>query len=445
MASQLSSTVAIVVATSVVSASTGDKDLTTVDITPKNDAQDVHKVDVSLIHPLDTTGEECNTFISIIADTKDEVLVDVGVLLVGCENKEQECVKDDTSSLGGRCTITTHTSYNDTSAIQRTRQTISKPKLRFLQDTEGLYCPANCPQSFCGCIESFFDGIGEELSNYNSTEEEFDTFGIMKDPTCATEIKSVCSNDEVLTNCDGADGGEEYGGEYSFSDYCPYLTCFIDAYTEGTEVEECYCLSYRLACDVYAGSEYESYVEQYCTIADCCDAQPVGSKATCIPSSDEIDEIIDTIDSTIPDMIDELFDFPTGEEPIPTVDNEEDYLPEDAVSPQGEEEAQDDAPKDDMSTTTDMPAETEDNKEEIPADNTPDEDVGSGMATQTEGGNEAPSDNTAEVEEEEVEEPTSTVSEEEGGEEPTASVNSGRIISGGMTLVALAFVVGMFD
>ena len=56
MASQLSSAVAIVVATSVVSASTGGKDLTTVDIVQKNDAQDVHKVDVvSLNQPLDTS------------------------------------------------------------------------------------------------------------------------------------------------------------------------------------------------------------------------------------------------------------------------------------------------------------------------------------------------------------------------------------------------------
>ena len=180
--------------------------MTTVDITPKNDAQDVHKVDVSLINqPLDT-GEECNTFISI--DTKDKVVVDVGVLLVGCENHDgQECRKDETSSLGGRCT-TTRTSYKDTSAIQRTRQTISKP--RFLQETEGLECPANCPQSFCGCIEAFSD------------------FDIKKDPTCATEIKSVCSN-EVITNCVVTDA--EYS--YSISDYCPYLTCIIDTYAEG--------------------------------------------------------------------------------------------------------------------------------------------------------------------------------------------------------------------
>ena len=109
MASQLSSTAAIVVATSVVSASTGGKDLTTVDIISKNDAQDVHKVDVSLNQPLLDTGEECNTFISI--ENKDEVVVDVGVLLVGCENNNgQECRKDETSSLGGRCTTSKDTS-----------------------------------------------------------------------------------------------------------------------------------------------------------------------------------------------------------------------------------------------------------------------------------------------------------------------------------------------
>jgi len=426
MANQLSSTVAIVVATSVVSASTGGKDLT-VDITPKNDAQDVHKVDVSLTYqPLDTIGEECNTFISI-AD-KDEA-VDVGVL-VGCdENNEQECLKDTTSSLGGRCT------NKDTSTIQRTSQTISKPKVRFLQETEGLECPANCPQSFCGCIETFFDGIGAELSNYNSTEE-FDTFGIMKDPTCATEIKSVCSNDEVLTNCGGTD----------YID-CPYLTCFIDAYAEGTEVEECYCLQYRLTCDTYTDSPYALYAEQYCAIADCCDAQPVGSKATCIPGDEEIDEIIDTIEETVLPDIDEIFDFPADEEPIPTEDNEEDYLPEGAVPPQGEEAVQDDAPKDDMSTTTDMPAQAEGEEDEVPPDNTL-EDVGSDMPVQTEGGDEVSSNNTTEVGEEDIVEPTSTaVSEEEGGEEPTASVNSGSgsIISGGVALAALAFAFGLFE
>ena len=282
------------------------------------------------------------------------------------------------------------------------------------------------PTIILWCIETFFGGIGEELSNYNSTEEDGDAiFGIFKDPTCAAEIKSVCSNDEVLTNCGGSD----------YID-CPYLNCFIDAYAADSEVEECYCLQYRLTCDRYAGTDspYALYVEQYCTIADCCDAQPVGSKAsTCIPDDDEIDEIIDTIveETIIPDMIDEIFDFPTE-------DNEEDYLPEGAVPPQGQEEAQDDAPKDDMSTTTDMPAETEEDEEEIlPTGNTP-EDVGSDMPAQTEGGDEIPSDNTAE---EDVTEPTSTVSEEEEGEEEdsTSSVNSDRIISAGMTLVALAF------
>ena len=208
MASQLSSTAVIVVATSVVSASTGGKDLTTVDIISKNDAQDVHKVDVSLNQPLDI-GEECNTFISI-ENTKDEVVVDVGVL-VDCEYNNQQCLKDTTSSLGGRCMPSKDIPTRISS------QTISKPKLRFLQDTEGLECPANCPQSFCGCIETFSD------------------FDIMKDPTCANEIKSVCSNDEVLTNCAVTDGGDEY----SSSDYCLSLTCVIDAYAEGTDVEEC--------------------------------------------------------------------------------------------------------------------------------------------------------------------------------------------------------------
>ena len=136
-------------------------------------------------------------------------------------------------------------------------------------------------------------------------------------------------------------------------------------------------------------------------------------------------------------------------EPIPTVDNEEDYLPEGAVPPQGEEEAvQDDAPKDDMSTTTDMPAETEEDEEEIlPTGNTP-EDVGSDMPAQTEGGDEIPSDNTAEVGEEDVVEPTTidnNMSKEEEGEEPTASVNSGSIISRGIALVALSFVAGLFE
>ena len=225
MASQLSSSVAIVVATSVVvSASTGGKDLT--NITPKNDAQDVHKVDVSLNQPALDTGEECNTFISIAAGTKDKAVVDVGVL-VGCENNNQECRKDETSSLGGRCT-TTRTSYKDTSAIQRTRQTISKPKLRFLQETEGLECPANCPQSFCGCIETFSDG--------NSSS------------TCATEIKSVCSN-EVLTNCVVTDA--EY--TYSISDYCPYLTCFIDAYVCRSEDKD--------SSHCFGGAVLDSYIQ----------------------------------------------------------------------------------------------------------------------------------------------------------------------------------------
>ena len=122
-------------------------------------------------------------------------------------------------------------------------------------------------------------------------------------------------------------------------------------------MEECYCLQYRSTCDAYAGTAYALYVEPYCTIADCCDGQPVGGKATCLPDDDEIDEIIDTI----------------------------------AVS----------------------------------------------------------SDNTAEVGEEEVESEPTTIDnnmpKEEEGEEPTASVSSGSIISGGVALVAIAFVVGLFD
>ena len=71
------------------------------------------------------------------------------------------------------------------------------------------------------------------------------------------------------------------------------------------------------------------------------------------------------------------------------------------------------------------------------------------MPAQTEGGDEVPSDNTAEVGEEDVTEPTTTdnnMSKEEGEEEEsTTSVNSGNIISGGITLVAIVFVVGLFD
>ena len=117
------------------------------------------------------------------------------------------------------------------------------------------------------------------------------------------------------------------------------------------------------------------------------------------------------------------------------------------MPPHGEEEAvQDDAPKDDMSTTT--PAETEDDEEEIPADNTPDEGVGSDMPAQTEGGAEIPSDNTAEEGVEDVEPTTvdnNNVSKEEEGEEPTASVNSGSIISGVVALVALVYAAGLFE
>jgi hypothetical protein len=210
--------------------------------------------------------EECNTFNSD-GDSAEENAesgpTDVGIL--GC-GPNQKCEPDQSSLLGGRCTMSTVSAQlklpgkpvsmaafpkrrgRRTNKIQRA--------LRFLQETDATtddveeeqVCPPNCPQQFCDC--AFNDGDANK---------------------CANELHSVCIND-LLDNC-----VPDSAMSFYTDTYCPFAECVA---FEGKSYEECTCDYYANYCNVYYA--YLESIEK-CAVSNCCDGQPDGMKYTCIP------------------------------------------------------------------------------------------------------------------------------------------------------------------
>ena len=207
------------------------------------EAQDVNKIP--------SLGKECNTFdvkttLSpntkwVSKEEKKAIYVqeeaDVGILLVSCNDKDQSCTPDDSSSLGGRCTATVDiinkngSSYiggeEGTQPSASTDHSSIKKTSRILQNRWlwiGGPLGSGPDQLFCYCIQSFND--------------KFPSDG------CANEVNQVCTNGDVLSEYNSeCEITAEYGPYNQFiSDVlCPYAECLVGSESK----EECYCDYYR--------------------------------------------------------------------------------------------------------------------------------------------------------------------------------------------------------
>jgi len=131
---------------------------------------------------------------------------------------------------------------------------------RFLQDSETPFvCPATCPEPLCSCAETTDQG-------YPDAQD------------CATELNSVCTNDETSL-C--------FNNTYlPFYDevYCKTATCFLD---DNYIYEDCTCEYYEGFCKLYEDYATDAYpdIVDKCATADCCKkAKNSGDKILCLPA-----------------------------------------------------------------------------------------------------------------------------------------------------------------
>ena len=120
----------------------------------KNDAQDVNNNNGALPHhhkpqiklQSTTLGKECNTLtlnnntdgVQWVAKSEDkEDDTDIGLLIVDCNNDNEDCLQDDTSSLGGRCT-TRKDITNSPPAYKTSTNVTTKRQLRRDADVEWI-------------------------------------------------------------------------------------------------------------------------------------------------------------------------------------------------------------------------------------------------------------------------------------------------------------------
>lgn len=220
-------------------------------------------------------SDECNTFEttptatnSNIKERRDDV-ADAGILglVVDCEDDNQVCVNDDTSSLGGRCNApsSTYSASNDndnipslsssssSSSLSPIKKSTSRGLSEKLRQSYGE-CPATCPQEFCDC--TFGSTNDEDLSSI-----------------CPTELNNVCTNPDLITGCGIA---TNVYAAFITDGVCPYAACLLEVQAGTKAMEECQCDYYRNYCNLY---------QYYCEVAECCDEQEVGSKGTCLPES----------------------------------------------------------------------------------------------------------------------------------------------------------------
>ena len=202
------------------------------------EAQDVNKIP--------SLGKECNTFevkttlssnTEWVSNEEKKAIdvqeeADVGILLVSCNDKDQSCTPDDSSSLGGRCITTTDIinkngggSYisgeEGTHPSASTDHSSIKETSRFLAKYGGLLGPP--PPLFCYCIQSFPDA------------DEFPSDG------CANEVNQVCTNGDVLSEYLSKCGKAAEYGQFITDVLCPYAECLVGSESK----EECYCDYYR--------------------------------------------------------------------------------------------------------------------------------------------------------------------------------------------------------
>ena len=122
----------------------------------KTEAQDVNNNNGALPHhhkpqiilQSTTLGKECNTLtldstvnnVKWVAKSEEkEDDTDIGLLIVDCNNDNENCLPDDTSSLGGRCTTrkditNSPPAYKASTNITTKRQLRSDPDVEWIKD-----------------------------------------------------------------------------------------------------------------------------------------------------------------------------------------------------------------------------------------------------------------------------------------------------------------------
>jgi len=212
-------------------------------------------------------NQECNTFdtsdiataidtdnsSSWVSKSEDKDTSDIGILIVSCDDDEQECIKDGSSSLGGRCTssvsITDNTESSYTTPIIKNQQSVDTPsssKLNKLitssqsQSTSrnlqsyNFNCPSTCPTQFCNCIESSFSG--DEFPNSQ----------------CGWHINEVCTSNNGTQLTDDCGLADSPYLNFIKDGVCPYAGCLLDVQSGEKLLEECECGYYRYVVPCYA-------------------------------------------------------------------------------------------------------------------------------------------------------------------------------------------------
>ncbi len=261
-------------------------------LTPSSNEPFYKKRVVHSLSSLSKSGDECNSFVSHEENAVDSnIEPDIGIL--SCIHSNQECLRDTSSSIGGRCidrrlrnispviesTIfrREHRSLVKKQSTMNTRAHRGSETPRFLQD-EKFACQANCPEDFCNCARNNYYGV-----------------------QCAKEMNDVCVAG-LLPECVPKD----YVYYYEET-YCKFASCI----TSERNYWDCECEAYRNYCNLYY--MYEAS-QAACEVADCCDNTQEGDdRASCIP--------ITFAPTATPDSDPSMTSIPTGSPSVSSLAN----------------------------------------------------------------------------------------------------------------------------
>lgn len=191
-------------------------------------------------------GEECNALGSQSdSDTaqghgkSDKSGVDVGILR-RCNGKGERCVRDGSSSIGGRCTTP-----GSTAARVPPTPTEEKERQRNL------------------------------LLRENAHSHHFKRQSRNQDASSSNAFPPPATTATDVSNC-------YIAMAYACQVYCPYSTCYavIDEGSDAT-AEDCNCFFAQSACNLYRQPAYGNYRFPNCEVAGCCNYLLPGSRAGC--------------------------------------------------------------------------------------------------------------------------------------------------------------------
>ena len=154
--------------------------------------------------------------------------------MLGCQ-RQQSCVPDRTSSLGGLCE---DTRAQKAGAFLPEERKTSAAAMSWQDRRRLLNCGPSCTE-LCDCRDSIVSYFAD----------------------CAPELDGVCRTDSIA-DCFG-----EYWAEFYEELYCPLATCYL----EGGKAGDCWCEYTVKYCEMYADYVgYDEEVTETCGVLDCC-------------------------------------------------------------------------------------------------------------------------------------------------------------------------------